>query len=108
MGEAKTYIQKQVRVSAIQFRNWGDAIDIRAFGANVFYVPKGAEHHERRPNEFDRGNGHVLDEAPCFLVFGEDDERVDYGDWIIRTETGDYQRVTSDVFTMKFIGGDGS
>lgn len=70
----------------MRFEGWTNAQAIFDWCGKVFYVPRGAEHGLRRENEHDRGNGHIHDDAPPFLVLDTKDEgkvRVNVGDWIV-------------------------
>ncbi|QKY80056.1 hypothetical protein SEA_DOGGS_56 [Gordonia phage Doggs] len=51
-------------------------------------VPRGYEHKLRRDNEFDRSNGHILDDAAAFLVVYRSDSdespaRVEARQWFV-------------------------
>jgi hypothetical protein len=69
--------------------DWSSFLTIeRWLPYGAFYVPKGYEHSLRRPAEFDRGNGHILDEALAYMVVHLDSEhdnseRLGRGQWVV-------------------------
>lgn len=70
----------------MRFEGWQNAQAIFDWCGKVFYVGRGHEHGMRRENEFDRGNHHIREEAPPYLVLDTTDEgrvRVDVGDWVV-------------------------
>lgn len=69
-----------------QFQGWTNAQQIFRWCKKVFYVGRGYEHELRRENEYDRGNHHILDDAPEFLALETEDEgwvRVDVGEYVV-------------------------
>ena len=88
----QSYQAPAEKVDAIRFRGWQNADTIRKWAEDVFYVPRGYDHHLRvGPSEHDRSNGHIMEGAPEFLVvkgYGGD-QRADVGDWIVRIEGDD-------------------
>jgi hypothetical protein len=70
----------------MQFEGWSNAQEIFDWCGKTFFVGTGYEHHMRRPNEHDRGNGHIHDNAAPFLVLTTSEGekvRVDIGEWIV-------------------------
>lgn len=70
----------------MQFEGWTNAQEIFDWCGKVFFVGRGYEHGLRKEHEFDRGNHHILEDAPAFLALDTPDEgwiRVDVGDWIV-------------------------
>lgn len=87
----RSFTKKPVKVEAEQFRGWSGVEEIVAWIPGSFFVPTGYEHHLRRPHEFDRSRGDVLDDARSYLVIrqaGEVTVRVDEYDWIIKEADG--------------------
>ena len=82
-------VRKQLRpqfAEMIQFSGWTNAGIIFDWCGKTFFVGEGYEHRMRRENEKDRGNGHIHDYAPSFLVLEQSDGkkvRVDLGDWVV-------------------------
>lgn len=89
----RKYRPKVDDVEAVRFGGWVNAEEVTVWGqGKIFYVPRGHEHRLRLQREHDRSNGHLLADAPHFLVVrgpgGSLGERADVGDWIVRL-TGD-------------------
>ncbi len=81
--------------TAMQFLGWRNAWAVAQWTGCVFFVPEGAESPFRRNTEMDRGNGHVKENAPAFLIFGRDQSyaRVDILDWIVQDAFGLFKHV---------------
>lgn len=82
------YITKPVEVKAIRFSGWSNfhtIVSIVPPEFRTYFVAQGYEHHERTEREKDRSTGHVLDDAPAFLMMVIDGiyQRVDKGFWIV-------------------------
>lgn len=99
--QIQTYRPKQPdSVQAVKFMGWSNASEIHKWADNTFFVPRGYDHALRQghPREYDRSNGHLLDDAPEFLVLRSgysSDERVDVWDWIVRLDGDDGNGDTS-------------
>lgn len=106
MFEPITVMKKPEEVEAIQFEGWQNSQNIWEWSPNVFYVPRGYEHAFRKDNEFDRGNGHILDEADAFLVVRLGDGRlvrIDRGWWIIKNELGWLSVVSNAMYIDQYV-----
>ncbi|GGK32047.1 hypothetical protein GCM10010124_26000 [Pilimelia terevasa] len=100
-----TFRKKPVEVEAIQFDGQlASTEDINRLGAGAVYVPRGYEHRMRYDSEQDRSNGHVLDDAPPYLVIHtlEGDHRANVGDWIIRGVAGELYPCKPDIFEATY------
>lgn len=104
MTKPKIYMSNPREVEAIRFQHWSDAIAISQWTKNAFYVPQGFEHHLRKDSEKDRSRGDVLDSAPAYLVVYTLDLafRVDLGDWVVKTENGQFNAFKTDAFDQNF------
>lgn len=101
----KDYVPKSVPVKAVQFTGSNPYIVWR-FCKSIFWVPRGYDHGLRKPSEYDRGNGHILENCNPFLVFMDKDDvcyRVDINDWIVLNEGGIYQPMTKAMFEKMYI-----
>lgn len=93
------YRKKPVEIEAIEFRGWNNAREVCEW-ADAYFVGRGYEHALRRESESDRSNGHILDDAPPFLVIKtlEGSMRADVGDFVIRGVQGEFYPCKPDIF----------
>jgi hypothetical protein len=89
---------------AMKFKGWMNAQDIHNWIDGVFYVPEGYEHYLRRKDEYDRGNGHILDDAYSYLVLrvGNEPVRIDIGSWIVQLDAKSYEILSDLEFQQKY------
>lgn len=98
------YLKKPVEIEAVQFKGWQNADEIRKWSPTCFFVPRGYEHILRRPAEYDRSNGHLLEDADSFLVIPtlEGEMRADERDWIIRGVQGEFYPCKPEIFAATY------
>lgn len=90
--EAFKFVKKPEEIEAVQFDGWTNAGDIFTWAdGRVFYVFRGYDHTLRREAEYDRSNGHCLDDAVGYLVVHtlNGQVRADAQDWIAKDSDGD-------------------
>ena len=94
------YRKAPVEIEAGQFRDWSTAIKIMDWADGVYYVFRGYEHALRLPHEFDKGNGHVLENAPAYLVVKTlaGSMRASINDFIIKGVQGEFYPCKPDIF----------
>ena len=99
---ADKYKKKPVEIEAKQFRR--NAFDVCDWADDTYLVPQGCEHAMRHEHEYDRGNGHILENAPAFLVVKtlEGNHRADEGDWIIKGVQGEFYPCKPDIFEATY------
>lgn len=109
VAEVKLYRKLPVEIQAVQYGGWSSFVNCiqpwaQGSGADIYYVGTGYEHSLRKENEKDRGNGHILDNAPDFLVIFtlEGQMRCDRGDWIIRGVKGEFYPCKPDIFKQTY------
>lgn len=94
------FTKKPVDIEACEFKDWASFLKIARWADNVYFVPEGYEHALRTENEFDRSNGHVLDNAKPFMVIRtlEGDMRASVGDMIIKGVQGEFYPCKPQIF----------
>lgn len=96
--------KKPVEVEAFQFTGWNTAELLMQWASDIYFVGRGYEHSLRREHEHDRGNHHILEDAPEFLVVKTVDGplRVDKCDWVIKDSNGEYSYMAQGDFDVAF------
>lgn len=105
MNAPKRFRKKPVTIEAMQFRDWGTAIQIAEWSECAYYVGAGFEHNLRHKNEYDRSNGHCYaEDAPAFLVVStlEGPMRCDVGSWVIRGVQGEFYPIKADILAATY------
>ncbi len=102
MTTTSKFRKKPVEIEAIQFRR--NALTICEWADNTYVVPPGYDHTMRYSREHDGSTGHVLPDAPAFLVIRtlEGSHRADEGDWIIRGVQGEFYPCKPDIFAATY------
>ena len=103
----KRFRKKPVEIEVMQFDgSWSSYLDIRKWkpAAGITFVPEGYEHPFRKESETDQGNGHILGNAPSFLIIHtlEGDHRADRNDQVICGVAGELYPCKPDIFTETY------
>ena len=104
MIKPSKYVKNPIEIEAIQFTDWNSAISILEWADGIYHIGEGYEHALRRPEEFDRSNGHINERAVSFLVVKtlEGNMRADKRDYIIKVIQGEFYPCKPNIFEESY------